>query len=111
MEQIAMSDTLSLGARLDHDLIVLLDHALTMAADRLTSEQRADLWTRTEAMGLVRHVEHLCSPEVQRVLLGERPRVNPDGGQVGDAVSEPPHREDGATLAEGSARMSGTPTA
>ncbi len=98
-------------ARLDRDVIALLDRALALAADRLAPEQRAGLWRSTEAAGLAGHVARLCSPTVQAVLLGERPRVNPDGGRVGEATGEPPAPEGGATVAEGSAEMSGTPTA
>jgi hypothetical protein len=97
-------------ARLDRDLIALLDRALALAADRLAPEQRADLWRQVETAGLAMHIERLCSPAVQGVLLGERPRVNPDGGRVGETTGEPPAREDGATVAEGSAKLSGTPT-
>ena len=104
-------DSPSPDARLDRDLVALLDRALAMAADRLAPEQRAELWRRAEEAGLGDHVERRCSPEVQRVLLGERPRVNPDGGRVGEAAGGPPRGEDGATAAEGSAEMSGTPTA
>jgi hypothetical protein len=93
------------------NLIVLLDHALTMVVDHLAPEQRADLWKRAEKMGLGEHIERHCSAEVQRVLLSERPRVNPDGGRVGDAANEPPRSETGATVEEGSAKISGTPTA
>jgi hypothetical protein len=98
-------------ARLDRALIALLDRALALAADGVAPERRTDLWRQTEAAGLARHVERLCSPAVQAVLLGERPRVNPDGGRVGRATDEPRARgEDGATVAEGSAKLSGTPT-
>ncbi len=99
------------AARLDRDLSALLDHALARAADRLAPEQRADLWRQVETAGLAMHIERLCSPAVQGVLLGERPRVNPDGGRVGETTGEPPAPEGGATVAEGSAEMSGTPTA
>jgi hypothetical protein len=92
------------------DLIVLLDHALTMVVDHLTPEQRADLWKRAETVGLGEHIERQCSADVQRVLLSERPRVNPDGGRVGEAVNEPPRGETGAAVEEGSAKISGTPT-
>ena len=106
-----MADTPPTDTRLNRDLIVLLDRALAMVADRLTPEQRADLWERSTKMGLGDYIERQCSPEVQRVLLSERPRVNPDGGRVGEATSEPSRREDGATVEEGSAKLSGTPTA
>jgi hypothetical protein len=92
------------------NLIVLLDHALTMVADHLTPEQRATLWKRAETLGLGEHIERQCSVEVQRVLLSERPRVNPDGGRVGEAANEPPGGETGAAVEEGSAKISGTPT-
>lgn len=106
-----MADASSSDARLDRDLIALLDHALAVAADRLAPEQRADLWRRAEAAGLAAHIERLCSPAVQSVLLGARPRMNPDGGRVGSTTDEPRAREeDGATVAEGSAKLSGTPT-
>lgn len=99
-------------ARLDHDLVALLDHALALAADRLAPERRSDLWRKVEEMGLAGHVERRCSPEAQGVLLGERPRVNPDGGRVGEAAGQPPRGQDGdTTVADGSAEMSGTPTA
>jgi hypothetical protein len=106
-----MADSPSPDARLDRDLIALLDRALALAADRLAPEQHAELWRSTEAAGLAGHVERLCSPAVQAMLLGECPRVNPDGGRVGETTGEPPAREDGATVAEGSAKLSGTPTA
>ena len=96
-------------ARLDRDLIVLLDHALAMVADHLAPEQRADLWQRTEKMGLGGHIERQCSPAVQRVLLSEHSRVNPDGGQVGEATSEPHRSEEGVVVAEGSGKISGIP--
>jgi hypothetical protein len=92
------------------DLIVFLDHALTMVADHLTPEQRAGLWKRAETMGLGEHIERQCSAEVQRVLLSERPRVNPDGGRVGEAANKPRGGETGASVEEGSAKISGTPT-
>lgn len=97
-------------ARLDRSLIALLDAALAIAADRLTPGERAELSRRTDAAGLAAHVVRLCSPAVQGVLLGERPRVNPDGGQVGEASGKPPQDEGRATVAEGSAKLSGTPT-
>ena len=97
--------------RLDHDLIVLLDAALTAVADRLTPEQCAHLRERSGKLGLDDHIKRRCSPEVQGVLLGERPHVNPDGGWVGEAASEPPHRPDGSTVEEGSGKTSAIPTA
>ena len=106
-----MTDTPPADARLDGDLIVLLDQALAMTADHLTSEQRANLWQRANTMGLGDHIERRCSPEVQHVFLSERPRVNPDGGQVGNVVGEPPPMKDNAAVEEGSAKFSGTPTA
>jgi hypothetical protein len=109
MERSVMADAFSRHARLDRGLIALLDRALALAADRLAPEQRADLWRQVEPRGWP-HVERLCSPAVQGVLLGERPRVNPDGGRVGETTGEPPAREGGATVAEGSAKLSGTPT-
>jgi hypothetical protein len=96
--------------RLDRDLVVLLDAALTAVADRLTPQQCADLRERTGKFGLGDHVRRRCSPEVQGVLLGERPHVNPDGGWVGEAAGEPPPRTDGSSLAEGSGRISAIPT-
>jgi hypothetical protein len=112
MEHFRMADTPTHDdARLDRGLIALLDRALALAADRLAPEQRAELWRSTEAAGLAGHVARLCSPAVQGVLVGERPRVNPDGGRVGETTGEPPAPEGGATVAEGSAEMSGTPTA
>jgi hypothetical protein len=104
-----MTDALLSDARLDRDLIVLLDHALAMVADHLTPEQRADLWQRSEKMGLSGSIERQCSPEVQRVLLSERPRVNPDGGQVGAATIEPQPKE-GVVIEEGSGKISSIPT-
>ena len=97
--------------RLDRDLVALLDAALTAVADHLTPEQRAPLRERTGAMGLDDHVKRRCSPEVQGVLLGERPHVNPDGGWVGEDASEPLHRTDGSTVEEGSGKTSAIPTA
>jgi hypothetical protein len=47
-----MADTPTSDTRLDRDLIALLDHALAMVADHLAPEQRADLWQRSEKMGL-----------------------------------------------------------
>ena len=96
--------------RLDRDLIVLLDAALTAVADHLTPEQRADLRERTGKMGLGDHIQRRCSPEVQGVLLGERPHVNPDGGWVGETAGEPPRRQDSATVEEGSGKTSAIPT-
>ena len=104
-----MTDTPTPDARLDRDLIVLLDHALAMIASHLTPEQRADLWQRSEKMGLSGSIERQCSPAVQRVLLGKRPRVNPDGGQVGSTVVEPRSAE-GVIVEEGSGRISSIPT-
>ena len=104
-----MTDTPPPDARLDRDLIVLLDHALTMVADNLTPEQRADLRQRSEKMGLGGSIGRQCSPEVQRVLLIERPRVNPDGGQVGATTAEPQPAE-GAIVGEGSGKISSIPT-
>ena len=106
----AMVDIPPSDARLDRDLIVLLDHALAMVADHLAPEQRADLWQRTEKMGLGGQTERQCSPEVQRVLLSEHSRVNPDGGQVGEATSELHRSEEGVVVAEGSGKISGIPT-
>ena len=104
-----MADTPTSDARLDRDLIALLDHALAMVADHLAPEQRADLWQRSETMGLSAHIERQCSPEVQRVLLSERPRVNPDGGQVGASSIEPQPKE-GVIAGEGSGKISSIPT-
>jgi hypothetical protein len=87
------------------DLTVLLDHALTMVVDHLTPEQRANLWKMAETMALGEHIERQCSAEVQRVLLSERPRVNPDGGRVGEAANEPLGGETGAAVEEGSAEI------
>src|SRR6478735_7700531 len=103
-----MTDTPTPDARLDRDLIVLLDHALAMIASHLTPEQRADLWQRSEKMGLNGSIERQCSPAVQRVLLGERPRVNPDGGQVG-ATSIKPQPSEGVIIEEGSGKISSIP--
>jgi hypothetical protein len=97
--------------RLDRDLVVLLDAALTAVADRLTAEQCAHLRERAGRMDLADHIKRCCSPEVQGVLLGERPHVNPDGGWVGEATGEPPHGTDGATVEEGSGKTSAIPTA
>src|SRR4051794_28727138 len=96
-------------ARLGRDLIALLDHALAMVVDHLSPHQRADLWQRSEKMGLRGSIERQCSPEVQRVLLGEQPRVNPDGGQVGATIVEP-QRKEGVIAEEGSGRISSIPT-
>jgi hypothetical protein len=104
-----MADTPTSDARLDRDLIVLLDHALAMVADHLSPEQRADLWQRSQTMGLSGGIERLCSPEVQRILLSERPRVNPDGGQVGATTAEPQPSE-GVVVGEGSGKISSIPT-
>lgn len=104
-----MANTPTSDARLDRDLISLLNHALAMVADHLTSEQRAGLWQRSETMGLSDSIERQCSPEVQRVLLGERPRVNPDGGQVGATTIEPQPSE-GVIVGEGSGKISSIPT-
>jgi hypothetical protein len=91
-------------------LLALLDHALAMTADRLTHEQRGELWRMVEATGLAAVIQQSCSPDVQRVLLSDQPRVNPDGGAVGQAVRE--GRENtGASVAHGSAKVSATPTA
>src|SRR5215218_7584237 len=95
---------------LDRDLIVLLDAALTAAVDRLTPEQCAHFRERAGKMGLDDHIKRRCSPEVQSVLLGERPHVNPDGGWVGETAGEPPRRQDGSTVEEGSGKTSAIPT-
>jgi hypothetical protein len=95
---------------LDRDLIVLLDAALTAVADRLTPEQCTHLRERTGKMGLDDHIKRRCSPEVQGVLLGERPHVNPDGGWVGDDTGEPRQGADGSTVEEGSGKTSAIPT-
>jgi hypothetical protein len=95
---------------LDRDLIVLLDAALTAVADRLTPEQRARLRERTGRMGLADHIQRRCSPEVQGVLLGERPHVNPDGGWVGGDTGESRQGTDGSTVEEGSGKTSAIPT-
>ena len=105
----AMADTPTSDARLDRDLIVLIDHALAMVADHLAPQQRADLWQQAEALGLSGSIERQCSPEVQRVLLSERPRVNPDGGQVGATTTEHEPSE-GVIVEEGSGRISSIPT-
>lgn len=104
-----MTDTPPPGTALDRDLIVLLDHALSMVADHLSPEQRADLWRMSEKMRLSNHIERQCSPEVQRILLSERPRVNPDGGQVGDTTVAPQPKE-GVVVEEGSGKISSIPT-
>ncbi len=109
-----MADTPPTDARLDRDLIALLDHALAMVADRLTPEQRARLRERAERMGLDDHIERQSSDEVQSVLLNRRDTeiVNPDGGLVahGEVTSEHAHRKHGSTIEEGSGEISGTPT-
>ncbi|MFC7475647.1 hypothetical protein ACFQS7_14845 [Dankookia sp. GCM10030260] len=105
----AMANTPTSDALLDRDLIALLDRALAMVADHLTPEQRADLWQRSEKMGLSDSIARQCSPELQRVLLSERPRANPDGGQVGQAAVEPQPSE-GVIVEEGSGRISSIPT-
>src|ERR671921_783842 len=69
----AMTEKAHPAPALDRDLIALLDHALGMVADHLTPHQRADLWQRSEKMGLRASIERQCSPEVQRVLLSEQP--------------------------------------
>ena len=105
-----MVDAPSSNARLDRDLIALLDYALGMLADHLTLEQRTDLWQRAEKMGLADHVERQCSSEVKRVVLSQRPHVNPDGGQVGESPSEPELGGQGVVIAEGSGKISSVPT-
>jgi hypothetical protein len=45
-----------------------------------------------------------------RALQSERPRVNPDGGQVGAATTEPEPKE-GVVVEEGSGTISSIPTA
>jgi hypothetical protein len=97
--------------RLDYHLLLVLDDALTMVVDHLTPEQRVHLRERTDKMGLDDHIKRRCSPEVQGVLLNERPHVNPDGGWVGEATSEPLHKTDGSSVEEGSGKTSGIPTA
>jgi len=104
-----MAEAPSPDARLDRDLIALLDHALAMVADHLGPEQRADLWQRSQKMGLSDDIHRQCSPEVQRVFLSERPRVNPDGGQVGAATIEPQPKE-GVVTEQGSGKISSIPT-
>jgi hypothetical protein len=54
----------------------------------------------SEKMGLGNHIERQYSPEVQRVLLSERPHVNPDGGQVG-AIAVEPQPKEGVVIEEG----------
>ena len=104
-----MTDKPSPATALDRDLIALLDHALGMVADHLTPHQRADVWQRSEKMGLRGSIERQCSPEVQRVLLSEQPRVNPDGGQVGATPIEPQPSE-GVVVEQGSGKISSIPT-
>ncbi|TDH58187.1 hypothetical protein E2C06_33895 [Dankookia rubra] len=104
-----MIDKLPPAAALDRNLLALLDHALAMVADRLTPQQRADLWQRSEKMGLRESIERHCSPEVQQVLLSEQPRGNPDGGQVGATPVEPQPSE-GVIVEEGSGKISSIPT-
>ena len=104
-----MADTPTSDARPDRDLVVLLDRALAMVADHLTSGQRADLWRWSETQGLSEIIERRCSPEVQRVLLSQRPRANPDGGQVGASAVEP-HSGEGVVIEEGSGKISSIPT-
>jgi hypothetical protein len=104
-----MTDKLPSADALDRDLIAMLDHALGMVADHLTPHQRADLWQRSEKMGLRASIERQCSPEVQRVLLSEQPRVNPDGGQVGATPVETQPSE-GVIVGEGSGKISSIPT-
>jgi hypothetical protein len=113
-----MTDTPPHDARLDRDLIALLDHALTMVVDRLTPEQRTRLRQRAEKMGrgLSEHIERHCSHEVQHALLNQpdTEHFNPDGGlvgHVGEVISEHGRREDGTTASEGSGEISGIPTA
>jgi hypothetical protein len=113
-----MTDTPPHDARLDRDLIALLDHALTMVVDRLTPEQRARLRQRADKMGpgLSEHIERHCSHEVQHTLLNQpdTEHFNPDGGlvgHVGEVISEHGRREDGTTISEGSGEISGIPTA
>src|SRR3954452_290867 len=98
MTKIAPSDTPPATG-----LVELLDHALQMVMDHLTSEQRAQLREKVEEMDLAGLIGQQCSAELQNVLLNERPRVNPDGGRVGGAGSEHSHRNDGSTVEEGSA--------
>ncbi len=109
-----MADIPPPKARLDRDLVVLLDYALTMVADHVTHEQRARLRGRAEKMGLADHIERQCSPEVQGVLLNrlDTEIVNPDGGQVahGEVTSEHAHRKRGSTVEDGSGEVSGIPT-
>jgi hypothetical protein len=105
-----MANTPSPDPRLDRDLIALLDHALGLLAHHLTPEQRADLWQRAEKVGIANHIERLCSPEVQRVVLTQRPHVNPDGGQVGESPTEPELGGEGVVVAEGSGKISSVPT-
>lgn len=95
---------------LDRDLIRLLDQAIGMQARRFTAEQRAALREQAGATGLGEHILHRCSAAVQGVLLDGEPHVNRDGGRVGDTAPEEPGERDGSTVAEGSARGSGTPT-
>jgi hypothetical protein len=112
-----MTDTPPRDARLDNDLIALLDHALTMVVDRLTSEQRALLRQRADKMGrgLSEHIKHHCSHEVQHALLNQpdTEHFNPDGGRVGhfgEAISEHGRTEDGTTVSEESGEISAIPT-
>jgi hypothetical protein len=109
-----MADPPPTDARLDRDLIELLDYALTMVVDHLTPEHRAHLQERVKRTGLDDHIERQCSDEVQRVLLDRLNTViiNPDGGRVihGEATSEPARRKHGTTVEEGSAIVSGIPT-
>ncbi|MCO6418631.1 hypothetical protein JYK14_21090 [Siccirubricoccus sp. KC 17139] len=111
-----MTDAPRSDTRLDRDLIALLDHALTLVADRLTPEQRALLRDQADKMGagLSGHIERHCSHEVQLALLNrsEAGQLNPDGGVVGHPGDPAnPHQKDGSTDAEGSGDVSAIPTA
>jgi hypothetical protein len=107
-----MVDTPPPDARLDGDLVVLFDYALTMVADHVTHEQRALLRARAEKMGLADHIERQCSPEAQGVLLNrlDTEIVNPDGGLVAHGKGEHAHGKRGSTTEEGSGQASAIPT-
>lgn len=104
-----MTDTTT-NESLDRSLIALLDYALAIVMEHLQPEQRSRLRARVGELGLADHVRQRCSPDIQTLLLDERPQANPDGGLVGEAAGEATPSTDETPVEQGSAKTSSIPT-
>ncbi|MEN0072928.1 MAG: hypothetical protein AAGC69_01000 [Paracraurococcus sp.] len=104
-----MTDTMP-DKSLDRSLISLLDEALASIMQDLQPEQRSRLRAKVAEMGLAQHIKQQCSPDIQILLLDERPQANPDGGLIGEAAVEPAASTDETPVEEGSAKTSSIPT-